>query len=139
MAFYIINVGRNILINSKLKKILFMNSYKKKWNKTEEERNIRENENITDDTDFSENEIPHLSSLKPFEFQPKTNIEDINNSQKQPSEMFRNKRCSKKFLKTHRKTLVLVSFLNKEAALSPTTLLKRDSVTRIFLWILRKF
>ena len=139
MAFYIINVGRNILINSKLKKILFMNSYKKKWNKTEEDRNIREKENITDDSDFSENEIPHLSSLKPFEFQPKTNIEDINNSQKQQSEMFRNKRCSKKFLKTHRKTLVLVSFLNKEAALSPTTLLKRDSVTRIFLWILRKF
>ena len=41
-----------------------------------------EKENNTDESDFNENEIPHLSSLKPFEFQPKTNIEDINSSQK---------------------------------------------------------
>ena len=87
-----------------------MSSDKKKWNKTEEDRKIMEKENNTDESDFSEYEIPHLSSLKFFEFQPKTNIEDINESQKQPSEMFRSKRCSKKFLKTHRKTLVLVSF-----------------------------
>ena len=69
-----------------------------------------EKENNTDESDFNENEIPHLSSLKPFEFQPKTNIEDINSSQKQPSETFRSKRCSKKLLKTQRETLVLVSF-----------------------------
>ena len=28
--------------------------------------------------DFSENEIPDLNSLKSFEFEPKTNIGDIN-------------------------------------------------------------
>ena len=35
-------------------------------------------ENITDGSDFSENEIPNLNSLKPFEFEPKTTIEDTN-------------------------------------------------------------
>ena len=28
-------------------------------------------ENITDGSDFSENEIPDLNSLKPFKFEPK--------------------------------------------------------------------
>ena len=35
-------------------------------------------ENITDENDFSENEIPDLNSLKPFEFKTKTNIANIN-------------------------------------------------------------
>ena len=39
-----------------------------------------EKENDTDESDFSENEIPDLNSLKPFEFEPKTNIGDINSS-----------------------------------------------------------
>ena len=39
-----------------------------------------EQENNTDESDFSENEIPNLNSLKPFEFEPKTNIGDINSS-----------------------------------------------------------
>ena len=39
-----------------------------------------EKENNTDDSDFSENEIPDLNFLKPFEFEPKTNIGDINSS-----------------------------------------------------------
>ena len=30
-----------------------------------------------DETDLSENEIPDLNSLKPFKFEPKTNIADI--------------------------------------------------------------
>ena len=34
----------------------------------------------TDESDFSENEIPDLNSLTPFEFEPKTNIGDINSS-----------------------------------------------------------
>ena len=46
MAFYLltwtyfndVNGGRNILINSQLKRILFMSSDKKKWNKTEKDR-----------------------------------------------------------------------------------------------------
>ena len=36
-----------------------------------------EKENNTDESDFSENEISDLNSLKPFEFEPKTNIGDI--------------------------------------------------------------
>ena len=33
-----------------------------------------EKENKTDESDFSENEVPALKSLKPFEFESKTNI-----------------------------------------------------------------
>ena len=39
-----------------------------------------EKENNSDESDFSENEIPDLNSLKPFELEPKTNIGDINSS-----------------------------------------------------------
>ena len=65
-----------------------MSSDKIKGNKTETDRKTMEKENNTDESDFSENEIPDLNSLKPFEFEPKTNIGDINSSQKQPSEVF---------------------------------------------------
>ena len=75
-------MGRNILINSQLKKILFMSSDKKKWSKTENNRKNMEKENNTDESNFSEIEIPDLNSLKAFEFEPKTNIRDINSSQK---------------------------------------------------------
>ena len=53
-----------------------------------------EKQNNTNESYFSENEIPDLNSLKPFENEPKTNIGDINSSQKQPSEVFCNKKCS---------------------------------------------
>ena len=33
-----------------------------------------EKENNTDEIDFSENEIPDINGLNPFEFGPKTNI-----------------------------------------------------------------
>ena len=36
-----------------------------------------EKENSNDKSDFSENDIPDLNSLKPFKFKPKTNIGDI--------------------------------------------------------------
>ena len=39
-----------------------------------------EKENNSNESDFSENEIPDLNSLKPFEFERKTNIGDINSS-----------------------------------------------------------
>ena len=32
--------------------------------------------NDTDESDFSENEIPDLNSLRPYELEPKTNIGD---------------------------------------------------------------
>ena len=51
-----------------------------------------EKENNIDESDLSENEIPDLNSLKPFEFEPKTN-RAINSSQKQPSEVF----CKKSY------------------------------------------
>ena len=54
-----------------------MSSDKKKWNKTEKDRRNMEKEN-SDESDFRENEIPDLNSLKPFEFERKTNISDIN-------------------------------------------------------------
>ena len=76
-----------------------------------------EKENNTDESDFSENEILDLNSLKPFEFESKTNIRVINRSsseaasgscfvkkvfffakspyyKKQPPEVFYEKRCS---------------------------------------------
>ena len=88
MTFYLLtltyynhaNVGRNILINSQLKRIIFMNSDKKKWNKTEKDRKNIEKEKNTDESDFSENKIQDLIFLKPLEFEPKTNIWDINSS-----------------------------------------------------------
>ena len=71
MGFYLLiwtyfnddNGGRNILINSKLKRILFMSSDKKKWNKTEKDRKSMEKENNNNKNDFSENDIPDLNSL----------------------------------------------------------------------------
>ena len=36
-----------------------------------------EKENNNDKSDLSDNEIPDLNSLKPFEFEPNTNIGDI--------------------------------------------------------------
>ena len=86
MTFYLltwtyfsdVNGGRNILINSQLKRILLMimSSDKKKWNKTEKDRKNMEKENNSNEseTSFSENEIPDLNSLRPFEFEPKRNM-----------------------------------------------------------------
>ena len=61
--FYDVNVGRNILMNSQLKRTLFISSHKKKWNKTEKDKKDMEKENNTDESDFSENAISNLNSL----------------------------------------------------------------------------
>ena len=37
-------------------------------------------QDLRNESDFSENEIPDLNSLKPFEFEPKTNTGDVNSS-----------------------------------------------------------
>ena len=47
-----------------------------------------ENENNTDESDFNENKVLNLNSMWPFEFKPKTNIGNINSSQKQATEVF---------------------------------------------------
>ena len=41
-----------------------MSSDEKKWNKTERDRNYMEKENNSNESDFKENEIPDLNSLK---------------------------------------------------------------------------
>ena len=46
---------------------------KRNW----EDRKSTKKENNSDKSDFSENEIPYLNSLKPSEFEPKTNTGDI--------------------------------------------------------------
>ena len=61
MTFYLltwtyfndVNGGRNILINSQLKIILFMSSYKKKRNKTEKDRKNMEKENNSNENETS--------------------------------------------------------------------------------------
>ena len=58
-----------------LKRILFIIRDKKKCNKTKKYRKNMEKaekENNIDESDFSENEILDLNSLKPFEFESKT-------------------------------------------------------------------
>ena len=57
-----------------------MSSDKKKWNKTEKNKKDMEKENNSDESDFSENEIPDLNSLKPFKFEPKTNWDIVSSS-----------------------------------------------------------
>ena len=57
-----------------------MNSDKTKLNKTEENRKNMKKENNSDESNFSENEILDLNYLKPFKFEPKTKIGDINSS-----------------------------------------------------------
>ena len=58
---------------------LFMGSDKTKYNETEKDRKNIEKENNSDESDYSENKIPDLNSLKPFKFKSKTN-RDINSS-----------------------------------------------------------
>ena len=82
-------------------------------------------ENNTDESDFSGNEIPDLNSLKPFGFESKTNIRDISSSQKQPAEVFYKKGVPRNFAKFTRKHQCQCLFFNKDAGLSPATLLKK--------------
>ena len=50
------------------------------------ERQKKKHENNSNEGDFSENEIPDLNSLKPFEFEPKTNNGDIDSSSRDDEE-----------------------------------------------------
>ena len=86
MAFYLltqtyfndVNGGRNILlINSQLKRIHFYEQPQEKMKQNWKRQKNLEKENNNDKRDFSEKEIPDLNSLKPFKFEPKTNIGDI--------------------------------------------------------------
>ena len=90
-------------------------------------------ENNSVESDFSENEIPDLNYLKPFKFEPKTNIGDINSSSSDDEEegaeykvkwISNNEwcKCSAK--------VVIRRFL--KILIRPATLLKRDSNTGVF-------
>ena len=78
MTFYLltrtyfneVNECRNILINSQLKRILFMSSDKKIKQKWERQKKHGKRKQQQWKWGFSENEIPDLNSLKPFEFKP---------------------------------------------------------------------
>ena len=54
-----------------------MSRDKKKWSKLRKTEKNMEKENNSNESDFSENEIPELNSLKSFKFEPKTNVGDI--------------------------------------------------------------
>ena len=56
-----------------------------------------EKENNNDKSDYSQNEIPDLNSLKPFKFEPKTNIGDIisSSSDNEEGAEYKAKRISK--------------------------------------------
>ena len=63
-----------------LKKNPFFEQTRKNETKLRKTEKNMEKENNTDESDFSENEIPDLNSLKPFEFERKTKTGDFNNS-----------------------------------------------------------
>ena len=88
MAFYLltwtyfndVSVGRNILINSQLIRILFMSIDMKKWKKTEKGRKNMEKEIKPMKVISVKMRYQIWILLKPFEYDPKTNIGDINSS-----------------------------------------------------------
>ena len=87
MTFYLltwthfndVNGGRNILINSELKES-FLWAATRKNDKTERDIKTWKRKWQQWKWDFSENEIPDSNSLKPFGFEPKTNIGDTTSS-----------------------------------------------------------
>ena len=91
-----------------------------------------EKENSTDASDSSENEIPGLNSLKPFEFERKTNIGDINSNQKQQPQEFYKKTVFKNFVILKGKHLCWSLFLIKLQASRPPTQLLSCKHCKIF-------
>ena len=73
-------MGRNILINPQLKRILFLAATGKNKTKLRKTEKKNKKKNNTNESDFSENEILDLNSFKPFEFEPKRNVSDNNSS-----------------------------------------------------------
>ena len=65
MYFNDINVGRSTVINSQLKRILLLAAASKSETKLREaEKKIKKKENNTNETNFSESEIPDFNSLR---------------------------------------------------------------------------
>ena len=95
--------------------------------KTEKKHGKKSN---SDESDFSENEIPDLNSLKPFEFEPKTNIGDINSSSSDEEEgaKYKVKRISNSGWCECSRCQMFFKIGSR-----PATFLKRDSNTSAFL------
>ena len=86
------------------------------------------NKNNRDESDFNENEIPDLNSWKAFEFEPKTNIGDINSSSSDDEEKcaeYKMKRVSNNEWCEYSAKAVVGRY--------SSTFLKRDSNTGVFL------
>ena len=58
-------------------------------------------------------------------------------TKEQPLEVFYKRSCSQKFRNIHRKTPVLESLFNNAGARQTCNILKKDSNTSVFLWILQ--
>ena len=92
-----------------------------------------EKANNTDESDFSENEIPDLNFLKPFEFEPKTNIGYItsgSSSDEEEGAEYKVKQISNNDWCKCSAKVVIRRFL--KILIRPATLLKRDSNTGVF-------
>ena len=99
------------------------------------EKNM-EKESNTIESDFGENEIPDLNSLKPFEFEPKRNIGDINSSNSDDEEEV-TMESKHEWCKCRAKAVV--GRCSTKIGVWPATSLKRDSNTDVFLWNLWNF
>ena len=93
------------------------------------EKNM-EKESNTIESDFGENEIPDLNSLKPFEFEPKRNIGDINSSNSDDEEEV-TMESKREWCKCRAKAVV--GRCSTKIGVWPATSLKRDSNTDVFL------
>ena len=91
-----------------------------------------EKENNTDESDFSENEVPSLNSLKSFEFEPKTNIGDITVVRSSHQRCSVTKDVLRNFEKFTRKHVCQSLFFNKVAGLSAAILSKKRLWHRCF-------
>ena len=97
-----------------------------------------EKENNTDESDFSENEVPSLNSLKSFEFEPKTNIGDIIVVRSSHQRCSVTKDVLRNFEKFTRKHVCQSLFFNKVAGLRPETctFIKKETLAQVFVFLL---
>ena len=91
-----------------------------------------EKENNSNKSDFSENDIPDLNSLKPFNFEPKTNIRDIIGSSSDDEEKgaeYKVKRISNSGASAVQKYSLADVLQNRCQALN---FIKKETLTQVF-------
>ena len=96
-----------------------------------------EKENNSNESDFSENEIPDLNYLNPFKFEPKANIGDIISSSSDDDDDDDEEEEEEEDGPEYKlKWIVTMSGASADlqpAGVRPATLLKKDSNTGVFL------